>query len=388
MPDTRVRRLSVRGLARAARTLLPYVLLIAVTVPTIYWAFRSEDLRDLGSFIASGALASEGQNAYSPNHPLVFHPLFVDWPTIDAVNLNPPAFLWLFTILAKGEPLAVGRFWRIVTITIYALSVVLLARANPRLSTPLGVAWAVAFPGLWHTVDTAQVYAPILLGLVLSLLWMRWKHEIPAGIMLGVLISLKPTLALLIVGLLVCRYWRIVLASAAAALVCNAATIARFGLQVYRDWLEATRVYTPEMVLLPGNASLAGLTARLGVPQLGMILIAAFLILTMYWIASRRPQQQMVAEVALLASLLASPLTWSGYMVFTLPMFARWRWTRVMTASAVAMTIPLWMMIWLSGAPPAFKSLVYWVRGWGLVLLWCSLFATPREPGTTELPGA
>jgi hypothetical protein len=124
------------------------------------------------------------------------------------------------------------------------------------------------------------------------------------------------------------------------------------------------------------------------VPQLATVLVAALLILTLYWIASRRPQQQLVAEVALLASLLVSPLTWSGYMVFTLPMFARWRWTRLVTASAVVMTIPFWITIWLSGAPPAAKALVYWIRGWGLLLLWGSLFERRLQPDPIKLPGA
>ncbi|OQB26394.1 MAG: hypothetical protein BWY10_02139 [Chloroflexi bacterium ADurb.Bin180] len=388
MRDTRVQRPSLEGLARAAKALLPYLLLVALTVPTIYWAFRSDDLRDLGSFLASGALASEGKNAYAPNHPLVFRPEFVDWPSVDAVNLNPPAFLWLFTLLARGEPLGVGRCWRIVTVGLYIVSVVLLARAYPRLSTPLGVTWALAFPGLWHTVDTAQVYALILLGLVLALLWMEQGHDVAAGVMLGVLASLKPNLALVIAALLVWRCRRLVFASAVAALIANGVTAAKFGWSVYADWLEATRVYGPAMVLLPANASLAGLTSRLGVPQLGVALIAILLILTVYWIMTHRPQRQMVAEVAVLVSLLVSPLTWSGYMVLTLPMFARWRWTRLVTASAVVLTIPFWIIIWLQGAQPVVRVLVYWMRGWGLVLLWCSLFETPRRSESSEQRGA
>jgi biotin transporter BioY len=103
-------------------------------------------------------------------------------------------------------------------------------------------------------------------------------------------------------------------------------------------------------------------------PSLGLILGFLLLAGLAAWALWRRPDVLTVSAMALLASLLASPLGWIHYTLFLLPVIAS-RWHRpAMRVVALLLVVPVPFIIDQLAKPAWIQLTLGSVYGWALVL--------------------
>jgi hypothetical protein len=153
---------------------------------------------------------------------------------------------------------------------------------------------------------------------------------------------------------------------------------------VYLQWFEATRVES-NVLTMPGNSSLLGLTSRIGITQFGLILGLIFLGAGA-WKVFRADETQVNAEqvnsIGIFLSLLLSPISWVGYTILTLPFFlSRSRWSYPILIAAAILTLPFNFALHFYYDYGQF-SFVFWGAWYGFALLICTidiLFSSQKE---------
>jgi len=309
---------------------------------------HGDNLWDFGSFVASGRAAAEGMDPYRVD-PLSLTRLFgYTYTYTGTPNLNPPVSLIAFEALSQLEPAAAFRAWYALALALYLAVLALLARDyRDRLSPPL-LAWALSLGGLWSTLALGQIYVPLLLALAAAWLLLRRGRWLPAGLLIGVAVAVKPNLVVWPLLLLLAGCWAAALPALLAAALLSAAPALVYGPGVYVSWLSALPSYGGFGVAT--DASLLGLTSRLGQPSLGLPL-SGFLLLGLAGVVWRhRPPALHTSSLAIAASLLASPLTWTGYTLFLLPVFFEQRWTLPLKVAAVLLVFPA-NLVWQWSLP-------------------------------------
>jgi hypothetical protein len=153
----------------------------------------------------------------------------------------------------------------------------------------------------------------------------------------------------------------------AVAAMISAIPLAVYGPEVYRQWFELV-ASDRERAFFLTNASFAGLAARAGVPALGLILSVGLLGGLAVWAFWRRPSVMRASALALMASLLASPLGWIHYTLFLLPVFlSEWR-KPAMRVAGLLLIIPVPFIIEQFTKPAWIQVTIGSVYGWALVL--------------------
>ncbi|WP_132120837.1 glycosyltransferase family 87 protein [Actinocrispum wychmicini] len=255
------------------------------------------------------------------------------------VNLNPPVWTVLFAPLGLLKPLAAYWVFSAVTAVLVLGSALLVAReldVSPRAKWLAVAAMALSSPFM-GTVAVGQVYGVLLAGLTLSWLATRRGHLAQAGVYLGLVVALKPTLAPLLLLPLVQRQWRTVKAAIVGVLAATVVGMVVAGPATTVRWLSVVR--TEGLSTFGDNASLPSLVARLGGPAwLGFLLGAAAVGYTL------RRTTNLWALTA--ATLLLSPIAWHNYLVLCFPgVFAVLMRRRFATA-AFLLTLPLIGVEW------------------------------------------
>lgn len=329
-------------------------------------SFPRGELKDFGSFIAAGQAARQGLNPYAGDYPLVFRPYHPALGSeIVSPNLNPPLSLLVFEPLALFDPVVAFGVWYGLSLLLYLLALLLLARAYPGQTTPLRIAWALSLAGLWHTLELGQIYLPLLLATIGAVLLLRRDRPLLAGLLIGLVVAIKPNLAVWPVLLLAAGFWRAGMAGLGAAGLLSLLPLLRYPPAIYSQWFEAGAGYTGR--ILPINSSLPGLAERLGLPWLGIILSLALLIGLAVWAWRYRPSSVSVSGLALLAALLAAPIAWIGYTPLLLPVFFRRNWGWSERIVAVMLAMPYAATPLASWAPPFVEKLGWYI--WALLLL-------------------
>src|SRR5690606_17847336 len=135
----------------------------------------------------SGAVYREGLNPYA------FFPLVQPHPiSPEALNLNPPISVYPFAALTFFDADIIRFAFLAGSLVMYAAAVGLLMRAYPDKRGWQYVLAIVSLAGLWHMVYYLQVYAPLLLAVVGAWLLMRRGSYVWAGILIGIVIAIKP----------------------------------------------------------------------------------------------------------------------------------------------------------------------------------------------------
>jgi hypothetical protein len=333
---------------------------------------------DFGAFVASGRAAAAGLDPYGIYPPLTPHVVFPGFEAWNP-NLNPPISALLFRLFDVADLDTALRVWWVISLVCYLAAVVLLLRRySEGLEAILLGLWAFALAGFWDTLFLGQIYTPLVLAAVVAWLSLERGKLVQAGIMIGLLVSMKPNFLVWPVLLFLAGTWRPPLVAAATAAVVAAIPLAVFGPQIYLDWLSLVASDGDRAVFLT-NASLAGLAARAGLPLLGTALSALLLLTLAAWAAWRKPVTMDVSSFALVAALLASPLGWIHYTLFLLPVLLH-HWQRPWTwPVAVALTIPVPLVLAQFGAAPWVQLTIGSVYGWSLVLLLLGLVANERQ---------
>lgn len=333
----------------------------------------SEIVSDFGSFYASALFAIDKMNPYSINSPLIN---YVNFPEIGvngiAPNLNPPISILLFELFTKFDLQISIIAWRIFMVILYAVSLYLLERLYPSKGAPFifRILWAFSLSGFWHMIKIGQIYGVIIFLVVLTWIMLKKERYLLAGIFLGLLIALKPNFILWSFILLADRKWRVFITSGVIAGVVSAIPIFRYGHEVYYQWIEATTMYTPDLLVFPGNNSFLGLLSRLQHGEIAVIINICFCVLIFSLIFLAKPNVEQVSSLGIVMSLLVSPIAWTGYTIVTLPIFykiQRWKFIQVITAAIFSFPFSFIPLLFIKSD---FNFIFWgWFYGWGLLLI-------------------
>ena len=318
-------------------------------------------------------------------------------------NLNPPHFHFLILpLLALSTPQAFA-VWTLAGIACLAA---VLWRILPewfaRLREPL---WPVALFGwLFVTPVTAAVLvtgAPV--WVLLPLLWAarsahRKRSLLRAGILLGVLASIKPFLLLLLPWLALRREWRVVAACTGVLLAAIGIGLVAFGFHAYVDWWHGVRA-SEGWAWGQLNASLAALTSRsfsttpywtplstaLPAWTIWMILVVAVLVVTAQQIGTISLDRGWPLLIA--TALLVNPLGWIYYIWWLIPLLIGRPIGAVTLAGFALLTVAPWAIF--AGQPSVLLTVTLAASYvWGLLLVWAGLLVEPATEQPTPVAAA
>lgn len=340
---------------------------------------NDEGLWDFGSFVASGRAAAEGLSPYGI-YPLTLH---VELPGFEAwnPNLNPPISALLFQLFEGPDPRALLEAWQWISLVFYAAAVLLLVGRFWSLEAPVIAIWAFALAGFWDTLFLGQIYLPLVFTAVLAWLLLERRRLVAAGILIGLVVCMKPNFLVWPALLMLAGYWRPALVSIGTAAVISAIPLIVYGPEVYGQWFGLIESDKARAFFLT-NASLSGLAARMGMPLLGAMGSLALLAVLALWALLRRPEIMVASAFALIASLVASPLGWIHYTLFLLPVLvSRWHKPAIRIV-AVILLVPVPYVIDQFAKEAWIQVTVGSIYGWALLLCLASLAVEQfRGPG-------
>jgi len=362
----------VKNIVWLSLGLLFFILVILINLLPFYDG--KNDLMDFGSFYASGLKLSQNDNPYDANSDYILEILF---PKVGAggkmVNLNPPISLLFFRPLTQADPYRAMVVWQVISATLYIISVLLLTKTYQDRLSPAKFAWVFMLAGVWHTIVLGQIYVVLLLLTVLAWIFLRQEKTIYAGVALGLLVAIKPNFAIWPLFLLVAGYTIPVLASAITAALVSLIPVFVYGTTVYAQWMEASAL-RPETLIMPGNNSILGLFARFDSVPLGIAISVLVVLVLLVCARLRKPKSmepvEYISALGVIASLLASPIAWTGYTMLLLPIFfSLKRWSYPVIFSAIVLAIPFQVVLQLFQTSFAALVIFGWLYGWAILLL-------------------
>jgi hypothetical protein len=297
---------------------------------------RHDNLGDFGSFYEAGRAALRGDNPYDI-YPLTY--FGAAGKAGAAVNLNAPFSVVLLEILPLLDPVSSARVWNMAAAVAYVVTVLLLHATYAATRAPWRLTWALGLSSFWGTLALGQMYT--FLALLSGVAWvLLQKHRtVVPGILVGALIAIKPNFLVWPVLLLVAGERRVGCITLGAAAFFSSIPVVLLGPEIYRHWADAALVVSVNGAAT--NGSLTGLAARFGIGQIGLYASIACLVGMAIWAWLERPPRMQVSGAALVATLLASPLAWTGYALFTVPIFFARRWNIPLTLAAGLLLIPV-----------------------------------------------
>jgi hypothetical protein len=302
------------------------------------YAAPTDQLREFGSFLGSALLLQDGQNPYAV-HPLTHYvPRDDVGPTI---NRNPPTLFPLFQALAQMEPFTARSVWLAVSCLCYLVMVVMLVRAYRERITPLAVLWLFALVAVWDTLSLGQLYLALAFLGICGWRWLQEGRSILAGLAIGVLAAVKPNFLVVPGLLLIAGYWRTAAAATLFGVAIVGASVLLYGLEPWQQWLALLGTDGPRAGFVT-NGSLIGLATRLNAPLVGTITAVGLLAASAIWAWRIRPPAVKLTGVAIMVSLLASPIAWVHYSLLAVPVLIS-QWKNRGPAGAIAaflLTVP------------------------------------------------
>jgi len=314
--------------------LLGAAALIANIAVNVLWVATARDgLKDLGSFLHSGAAYHQGVNPYAYQSWLLPRPI-----SPQALNLNPPISVYLFDYLSRFPPGIVQHLFVAGSIAILAIALMALMLAYRDKCRPIVVLAAVSLAGVWHMLWYLQLYAPLVLAVVGAWLLLRKGHLVWAGVLLGLVVAVKPNFAIVILALLCARHGKVAWPALATAIAVSLIPLVVSGPTLYQQWLELTMNFRG--MAWTSNASLISVGARLHVLLLGYVMAGLALTVVLYIQWRYRPAVLDSLGIALLAAVLVGPVSWAGYTLFLLPFLFAQTWGRGIWTVVALLDIP------------------------------------------------
>ena len=338
---------------------------LVVIVDGVQRSFPSGDLRDFGSFIASARAGAEGQNPYGI-HPLTFHvvlPGFDVWNP----NLNPPVSVLFFRAFTAASPQVAFRWWWGVSFACYFLTAALLSHRYGADRKPVLMLWAFALAGFWDTLALGQIYVPLVLAATAAWLLLERGRAMTAGVLIGLVIALKPNFALWPAALLLAGHGRVPLVAFLSAAALSILPLVTHGLTIYRQ-LAAVILEEESRTAFLTNASLPGFAARLGVPTLGVVCAAGVVALVAWWSVRRRPAPLEASALGIAAGIAASPIAWVHYTLFLLPVFFRWHRSPAFSPAAMMLVVPVAVVLRYLDTPLWQQATIGSVYNWAVLV--------------------
>ncbi len=359
---------------------------------------------DFGRTYYSAVLWVQGEDMYALNRSV---PWYIDDETINLWNLNPPHFHVLLLPLVPLPDLTALALWCGLNAFCLVIACGWIMKETGLTMTPglrkWGLLGLLGFIGTGTALVTGHM--SFLIFMLVTRVWIdarrgNWNR---AGIWLGLALSVKPFLLIILPYLVLRRRWNGLASALATALGCFALGLAVFGIDGLMSWRN-TLAQAETWSWLPMNGSIMGLLTRTfshnlifgEVAELPPALISAL------WLAIGIPVGLLTLGVSLtdssprgvdrafalllVGALLLSPLGWTYY--FWLPVgplvalsVAWWRddresaspWSRrLLVASLPGFMLPLHAVVFFQKSPAAtlITGSVYF---WSLLLAWLAL---------------
>ncbi|WP_037044779.1 glycosyltransferase family 87 protein [Pseudonocardia halophobica] len=240
-------------------------------------------------------------------------------------NLNPPLLSLLLAPLAGLDVVVAYRVFAAVTLLLIAGAVLLVCRELrlPWWWTAGATLAMLASSPLHGTLYLGQIYGLLLVGLVAGWIAERRGHPLLAGVLYGVTVALKPSLAPVLLLPAVQQRWRPFFAGVGGAVVATLVGALAAGPSSALEWLRIGFGEPVPDVL--DNAALPGEALRLGLPSgVGTVLGLVALVGTLVWLARRSRTGTVdpggTAPWAVIAAgLLMSPISWHNYLLLLWP---------------------------------------------------------------------
>jgi hypothetical protein len=284
----------------------------------------------------------------------------------------------LFQLFTWTPPQDGFRLWWAVSFVCHAATVGLLAWHYGR---PLVALWAFALAGLWDTLVLGQIYTPLALAAAGAWLALERGRPLPAGLLIGLVVAVKPNFLVWPALLLLSGHSRVALPALLTAGLLSLVPVALYGPQVYAQWVELVAGDSGR-ALFPTNASLTGPLSRLGLGRWGLPAALALLAGLGWWAWRRRFDPMRASALALVAALVASPIAWVHYTLFLLPIFFTAPATPLLVAAALVLLLPVPFVLDLLAAPLWQQMTLGSAYSWALLaclaaLWWSFLRNTP-----------
>ena len=307
-------------------------------------------------------------------------------------NLNPPLLTVLLLPFAWLDALTAYRVWVVLCVVMVVGSLLLVARELRLRPVPVTFVMAavLASSPLHGTLVLGQIYPVLLVGLVAGWLAERRGRAVLAAVLFGITVSLKPSLAPVLLLYVAQRRWVPLRAGVVSAVVASLVGVALCGPASGLAWLRiAFSSPVPDTV---DNASLPGLAVRLGIPPT-IGLVAGVIVLggTLLVLARHRRRVDPAGTAmwaVLAAGLLLSPIAWHNYLMLL--------WPGVLVVIALGRTATATVMFAVAVIPVAWNAAVvpavatgrslYFVilLGYWAVLLRCAVSAGPSSASSDE----
>jgi len=264
----------------------------------------------------------------------------------DLAFIYPPLGGWVLAPLGAMPFRVACVVLTVVSLASLVAAVVLLLRlVGVPARSPL-TAGALGLLAVSRPVDgllgQGNIDVLLLLAEALVIVWLVRRRDVAAGVLLGVVCAVKPTLAPLLLGALMLGRVRttVVAAGTAAALTVAGFLLVPDGTTFLTDVLPMLADGN-RPVLQQYDKSLRGAAAQLGLPAaVGLVLRAVALALAV-WVAWRRRHGRLapleVMPVLLLGGMLASSFSWANYSLYLVPLLVA-----VVVPGGLVRTWPAW----------------------------------------------
>lgn len=349
------------------------LLLVLVIVWSVRWALPAGELRDFGSFIASGRAGAQGLNPYGI-YPLTFHVVLPDFEVWNP-NLNPPISVPVFAQFDRADPHTAFRAWWIFSLLCYLAAVLLLARTYAK-RRPVMILWALALAGVWDTLALGQIYLPLVLATAGSWILLERGRLTAAGVLMGIVVAVKPNFGVWPLLLILAGHWRAPVVAALTACALAVVPLLIYGPDIYAQWIALVLSDRGRAEFLT-NASIAGLFSRAGMTGVGVALSALGLFVIAAWTARIRPDPLHATAVGIASGILASPIAWVHYTLFLVPAFFASTLSAPLLIAAALMVMPVPLLLGYLDAP-VWQQLTI-----GSAYNWAALFALAGFLGFT-----
>ena len=195
---------------------------------------------DFANYFVSAKLVAEGESL----KPLYDNVWFQQKIKDHAINTPgkfspfPPLTAWIMLPLTFTSALTAMRIWMIINLFLLIVCVVLVRQLTAWSWVQCGLILMATGQGLFNNFAFGQVYVLITAGW-LAVLWLaEKKHQRLAGWLLGLLSWLKYFPAALIVGMIMLRKSKIVIATAASMLILLLGQLWFFGFHLMNDFFQ------------------------------------------------------------------------------------------------------------------------------------------------------
>jgi alpha-1,2-mannosyltransferase len=336
---------------------------VGLMANAIVCAWRDVGDIDFHVFYASSIAWRTGQDLY---------------PSIPGAlpNLNPPQFIVAFTpFTLVSEQTAIGLWSALNLASLFAAAGIIWRELKLSISfTSVMVAIAATGLNIGLVFGIEEGHPVGIFTLCLTAAWAadrrgRWKS---AAVLLGLLASVKPFFACVLLIALCRGRWKTMLWALGTAAAGLTVGIALCGTTGFIRWLETGRQVS--WFHHPLNASIAGFAARAGIGwEMWALVTVAVLGVTA---AAVRRSNDLDGEwlACGLVSLLASPLGWAYYLPLAAgPLTAIAIRHRAILLAGIGFVWPVPFAMALVPTEPWANMTLISLTSWSLLALWCMI---------------